>query len=217
MGLFGNVFGKKSTIYCARCAEAVSEKDVKGHNGKVYCSSCYRRVLELEKKEQARKEASSRAESRSVNKTIHIDTTHDYSKAPIAVQQIRDAFGKANIKYRVNHFGDQWEVVVPVSGKQSQFDIKFLCKDSGGAVAVRVFSLAHIEDSKLAQVYPLLNKFQGTYRFLRFTLDKDNDLKLEYDMTISTPNVGEASVELVIRTMNIVDDLYPELMKCIWS
>ena len=223
MGLFGTIFGKKSAIYCARCDEAVGEGNVKGHNGKVYCAACYRRILEQEKQAQARKEeekqvqAKREADSRAANRTIHIDTTHDYTKAPVSVQQIRDSFGKADIKYRVNHFGDQWEVVVPINAKQNQFDLKFLCKDSGGAVAMRVFSLAHIEDRKLEQVYPLLNKLQNTYRFLRFTLDADNSLKLEYDMTSSTPNVGEVAVELVIRTAKIVDHMYPELMKCIWS
>ena len=217
MGLFGSIFGKRSSVHCARCNNTVSERDIKGHNGKVYCSSCYNLILREEK--QAKEPDRSRRESgvRSGTKTIQIDTTHDYTKAPMSVQQIRAAFQEANIKFRVNHYGDQWEVVAPVSGQNNQFDIKLICPESGGSVAVRVFSLAHIEDNKLAQALALLNEFQNTYRFLRFTLDSDNDLKLEYDITASTPNMGDVAVELVVRTMGIVDHMYAELMKCIWA
>jgi len=214
MGLFGSIFGKRNAIHCARCNNTVKENDIKGHDGKVYCSSCYNRILEEEKR---RTKTRTGAGTSTGTKSIHIDTTHDYTKCPDPIQEIRDTFTKADIKYRVNHFGDQWEVVAPIGGKENNYEIKFICKEPISAVALRVFSLAHFEKDKHEKLYPLLNQLQEKYRFLRFTLDADNDIKLEYDIPLLTTGIGAVSLELLLRTMQIVDDVYPDLMKCSWA
>ncbi len=212
MGLFG--FGKKSTIRCARCNNTVKQDDIRGHEGKVYCSFCYNRILEEKSFAGKKTERTAPRPPR----TINVDTTYDYRQMPASLTSIKEAFDKTETKYRVNHFGDQWELVAGVNGKANIFEVKYICKDSDPRViALRVFSLCHVENHQKAAVHKVLNTLNETYRYVRFTLDSDNDVKVEYDFPDATTNHGAVALELLLRTVSIIDDSYPKLMQTLWS
>lgn len=205
MALFDFLKNNKTTIRCTKCGCSLKEEDAKRHNGETYCGFCHDRTLE-----------EARARTRQTRHVI-IDTPNAFGDCPQSLQQIKESMDKADTHYHANHFGDQWEVVAGINGKTSAYQLKFICKDGpGNAVALRVFSLAHFDEARRDAVYPLLQEFQDRYRFLRFTLDRDGDVKAEYDFPACSRDLGPAAMEMLLRTVQILDDVYPQLMKLAW-
>ena len=48
-------------------------------------------------------------------------------------------------------------------------------------------------------------------------VNKDNDLRVEFDLPIRTDNVGPVAVEMFVRFMQLIDKALPVLMKAIWA
>lgn len=97
------------------------------------------------------------------------------------------------------------------------YRIRFISTDNDNDVAVRIFSLLSVEDDKRPQVLQALNTLNRRFRFVKFTLDDDGDVNVEYDFPVSAGNLAAASKELVVRIVSIVDKAYPELMKAMWA
>ena len=68
----------------------------------------------------------------------------------------------------------------------------------------------------MQQSYPVLNKLQDQYRFLRFTLDRDGDINVEYDATCCDRDAGMLAMEMIIRITKILDEAYPELKRAVY-
>lgn len=230
MGLFDLFSRKKNTIRCAKCGNPVSQEDIKGHDGKVYCTTCYRQVTakpkteyrprtdrEPERKTDPKpgKEPEKKADPKPARTT---PKQPDYEGMPKVLADVREALDATDSKYTVSRFGDQWELESHVKGKASQFTLKYICKDQEKpALALRVFSLIQVEAHKVADICRVLNKMNREYRFLRFTLDEDNSVKVEYDFPVETTNAGPVALEMLLRTVNIIDDAYPAIMRELWS
>lgn len=97
------------------------------------------------------------------------------------------------------------------------YRIRFISKDNDNDVAVRVFGLTNVDDAQRAKVLPFLNEMNAQYRFIRFVLDKDNDVNIEYDYLVDCPDPAASARELIIRIVRIIDDVYPQLMRAIWA
>ena len=97
------------------------------------------------------------------------------------------------------------------------YKIRFINRDDDADTSVRVFSLVSVEDSHRASVMEALNTLNNKYRYIKFVLDDDNDVNLEYDYPLNCPNPAASAEELVIRIVKMVDDSYPEIMRAIWS
>jgi hypothetical protein len=80
-----------------------------------------------------------------------------------------------------------------------------------------VYSLVKVPDNKVDAMLVKLNQLNNQYRFIRFSLDKDNEVQVSHDMPMATTNPGDIAVEITIRTAKILDDVYPEMMKALWS
>ena len=96
------------------------------------------------------------------------------------------------------------------------YRIKFISRDDDNDVAVRVYGLVSLEKDKSNAVLPILNQLNNKYRFVKFVLDDDGDVNIEYDYLMNCPNPAASARELIIRLVNIVDEAYPELMRALW-
>ena len=84
-------------------------------------------------------------------------------------------------------------------------------------MAVRVIALTRVEEEKVPVILPVINELNVKYRFVKFTLDKDNDINVEYDYPVSCSNPGESAEEIMIRFVQIIDESYPSLMRAMWA
>ena len=67
--------------------------------------------------------------------------------------------------------------------------------------------------------YTLANELNRKYKYVKFSIDNDGDMTAQWDLPDNVPNeaVGATGVEILIRMFQIIDDVYPEVMKAIWS
>ena len=66
-------------------------------------------------------------------------------------------------------------------------------------------------------MYAVINKVNSTYRWVKFYLDDDGDVRVEVDALLDDDSCGEECLGLFQRLGNIADDAYPVLMKEIWK
>lgn len=97
------------------------------------------------------------------------------------------------------------------------YRIRFISTDNDNDVAVRVYSLVSVEESKRANVLTAINKLNRKYRFVKFNMDDDGDVNVEYDYLVNDPDPSASAMELIIRLVKIIDDTYPELMRAMWA
>ena len=99
----------------------------------------------------------------------------------------------------------------------SPYRIQFISRDDDNDVAVRIFSLIHVESSQIEKVLPAINAVNSKFRYTKFVIDNDGDINVEYDFLVRAANVEECAEEIVIRFVKIIDEAYPVLMHALWS
>jgi hypothetical protein len=135
-----------------------------------------------------------------------------------AIREIQTAFEKADFHHDVVELGEKWALTAGVSGDQASYKFLFIKSDADdNDVAMRVMSIANFPNDRLAAAYKLVSELNSQYRFLRFVIDSDNDLNVEYDFPIHCDPIGPMAIELMIRTTQILDDCYPKVMRLIWA
>lgn len=206
------LFGRKKKVTCVKCRTELDMNEARVVDGQYYCAAC-----DIRRKAAAAQAAKERAAAQAAKEKAAQQAKTAEAVHP-AIAAIKKTFDDADLHSNVNHIGNQWELVAGISGKANSYQIKYICKDGGkNDVAVRVFGLASFPKGREQAAYRLLNGLQRKYRYLRFVLDKDNDVNLEYDLPSDSENVGPIGREMLIRIMKMVDEFYPELMRAIWA
>ncbi len=87
--------------------------------------------------------------------------------------------------------------------------------NDSGFVKLLLYGLGHIEELK----YELLVKFNEinyTYRWIKIYTDKDNDIMLNDDLLVKEDS-NQCIMGKVCLMLKIANEIYPQLMKAIWS
>lgn len=87
----------------------------------------------------------------------------------------------------------------------------FLFDDDGESVAIRVWSIEEFTAAQLSDAYEFCNRMNNDYRWLSFYIDSDNELTARVDAILSQPSVADECLELLRRTVRIVDKVCGEL------
>lgn len=97
------------------------------------------------------------------------------------------------------------------------YKIRFISHDDDNDVSVRIYELLSVEEDQYAAILKAINKLNSKYRYVKFVLDKDGDINVEYDYLMRCPDPAASAMELVIRIVKIVDESYPELMRALFA
>lgn len=104
------------------------------------------------------------------------------------------------------------------SGKNaSDIQLLYFFDDNANSVNVKVFDIAKIAADKLMNVYVLLNELNCEYRWVKFYVDSDNQVTVSGDAITDEANAGEELFEILVRYIQIIDEVYPRIMKAIWA
>lgn len=137
-----------------------------------------------------------------------------------ATRLIQEAMEKEDLHFRVEEGDESSRVLAGFSVKNGpSVRVQFISRDDDNDVAVRLFGLVgDVAEDKAAAVTAACNECNKKYRFLKFVLDDDHDVNVEYDFPVrsSSDTVGDEACEIFIRIMKIVDECYPEFMKALW-
>lgn len=55
------------------------------------------------------------------------------------------------------------------------------------------------------------------YRWVKFFINKEENVNVQTDAVISSENSGKITVELMTRSFRIIDESYPRFMHVIWG
>ena len=87
----------------------------------------------------------------------------------------------------------------------------------GTSAQVLTSSIASVPVEKTSKVLLTLNSANNKFRWVKFYLDDDNDVIADTDVIFNEQNVGDACIEIIMRTVSIIDDAYADIMKAIWG
>lgn len=137
-----------------------------------------------------------------------------------ATKLIAQAMDDAGLKYRADE-NEKNSYIIAGFGVDNGPDVRvqFISTDNDNDVAIRLFGLVGIKDeAKKVAVCTVLNQLNAKYRYLKFVLDKDGDVNVEYDLALRTSDekVGPICCEVFIRMMKIIDEAYPMIMRAMW-
>ena len=122
-------------------------------------------------------------------------------------------------KYSVIERDDKADVVSAKfrAENSSGIEVKIFLSMDGGDIAVRCFSLITVPDSRRAAVLETLNSIMDEYRWVRLYLDEDKELTAAIDASVTRASVGDVATELMLRAVNIVDEVFPRVMRAMWG
>ncbi len=134
-------------------------------------------------------------------------------------QNFIDYLDAKGVKYDVEDREDDCKVSVTYTMDNSTFTVSIFIDDSNNNVAVRCFSIVNVPDNaiKLQNALEACNKCNNDYRWIKFVLDGDRDVNAMCDGVITPDTAAAVIYELMVRTLNIVDECYPTLMKALWA
>lgn len=67
------------------------------------------------------------------------------------------------------------------------------------------------EDKRYAKALMTCNKLNGKYRWVKFYLDDDRDIRAQADAVVDINSVGAICCEVVARMVSVIDEAYLEL------
>ncbi len=138
-----------------------------------------------------------------------------------ATNLIVEAFNEHDIKFDVRERLDSEQVLAGFSiDCGPSVIVRFISRDDDNDVAVRVAGLlTNTPNEKRARVLEACNILNHKIRYVKFVLDRDGDISVEYDFPIHTPDegIGEMAFEIFVRMMQILDGEYNIFMKALYS
>ncbi len=126
---------------------------------------------------------------------------------------------RAGIKYRDSRDLDNGGslVVCGVNGQNNaRYDVLFLFDPDGKGVSPRVPGILTFPEEKRPQFLELVNELNGKYRWVKFSL-REGRVNVQADASITDDTSGRVCVELFLRIIKIIDDVYPEFMRTLWT
>lgn len=108
---------------------------------------------------------------------------------------------------RVSYIGDNFSsIVIYVIFQGEDTDVQFRCED-----------IAKVNPNKVNEAIVACNKLNAEYRWVKFYVREDGELRAEMDAVIDAQTVGEECSIGVQRMVRIVDEAYPKIMGALWG
>lgn len=128
------------------------------------------------------------------------------------LSRIQNALDSRRIKYRIIDGADPSKETIVVSYSGENFDeINIMFFDNDSQISMKVFTIMEVPENNCANAFMAVNTLNQEYRYLKFTFDQDDrDINVAYDFLPSC-NASESIIELIARTVRIIDNAYPTL------
>lgn len=138
-----------------------------------------------------------------------------------AINLITETFEKRGVKFDVvSHHGSEQLLAGFSVDCGPNVIMRFISRDNDNDVAARIFGLiTNTPKEKRGRVMEACNVLNHKIRYMKFYLDTDGDINVEYDFPVHTPDdgIGEMAFEIFVRTMQILDSEYSIFMKALYS
>lgn len=138
-----------------------------------------------------------------------------------AINLIAETFEKRGVKFDVvSHHGSEQLLAGFSVDCGPNVIMRFISCDNDNDVAARIFGLiSNTPKEKRTRVMEACNVLNHKIRYMKFYLDPDGDINVEYDFPMHSPDdgIGEMAFEIFVRVMQILDFEYSIFMKALYS
>ena len=136
------------------------------------------------------------------------------------VNRVSLAFNERGLKYE--HIDDYEKPMITLNFGGGDFSythvaIHVIFDLDGESAQIVTSPVAAVPGEKTAKLLLTLNECNHKFRWIKFYLDEDNDVIVNADIIFDEINAGPTCIEIVMRTANIIDEAYPDIMKAIWA
>jgi len=138
----------------------------------------------------------------------------------LAAERVKEYLDLKTIRYE--HFEKTEErrelIKVGFNAKNAEvIRLYFFFDDNGNSINVKSFSVAKVSESKLGAILTTLNELNSEYRWVKFYVDSEKEVTVSGDAIISPETAGEECFEILVRYVDIIDEVYPRIMKALWG
>lgn len=134
-------------------------------------------------------------------------------------KRIMDALARQGAVCRLSDAGGIERVLVGITVENApEIQLQLILQGNGCDVAVRAFGLMKVPKERRAVMLETINELNYSCRYIKLTLDGDNDLNAEYDFAAagSVDTLPEACCEIYIRFCTVLRGSWPVLMRALW-
>lgn len=135
-----------------------------------------------------------------------------------ATQEIAEMLQSINFNYDILEDGTSSRVICGINGKYITYKVQFISLDEDNDVAIRAFDLVKFPEEKTADMLSFANECNRKYRFVKFVVnDSDHNMQVEDDLPQKNQEPGELAREMLIRIIQILDEIGADMMRRIWA
>ena len=117
-----------------------------------------------------------------------------------------------NLQFNARELDDEVVVSFPYDGKVTNF----IFSGEDGKYVSMFTMFESIPADKVGDLLVVCNNLNATYKWLKFFVDKDNDLMVQDDAILSPESAAEECFELLVRRTNILKDVKSAIMRAIY-
>ncbi len=121
------------------------------------------------------------------------------------------------LKHDVDERNDDTVVSAGFDMDNASMRVRIFIDDDNKHVALRIFSLCKATPEQFNKAVIACNDCNTEYRWIKFYIDSDNDINASFDITTSDNAADEDIFDAMSRILSISDDVYPKIMKSLWS
>lgn len=97
-------------------------------------------------------------------------------------------------------------------------EVFFHFDEDDAHVHIEGINFINVPENKYDQMYKVLNECNDRYKHFKFVLDtKNGQITVSDDDIIQLDTCGPECFELMLRMVQVVQDVYPTLMKAMWA
>ena len=121
------------------------------------------------------------------------------------------------IKYELAENDKFSTAKVGINTKHCAVVFHFISTNDSGDFAMRIFGLLRALEEKRDALVRTCNALNRKFRFVKFIVAEDGMVNVEFDLPAAVENPAQAALEILQRTLNILEEAYPELMRTMWA
>ena len=107
--------------------------------------------------------------------------------------------------------GDLISVWFSGSEPNVNYEILIVLDKQETSVIIRCYGIYKVPKNKRTMVLKTLNQLNMNYRWVKFYLDEDSEVAAGADAIINPHTAADVTYEMVVRTLNIIDDSYAQI------
>ena len=122
---------------------------------------------------------------------------------------------KNDVKYEMS---DDGTIIIPQGLKNSGIIINiFIIANQENIEDITLVMMGLCQTNNISiELLKLINELNNQYRHFKLHFDNKNKLLLRTDFYLRK-DANEHLMEMIIRGLAIADDIYPQIMRCLWS